>query len=147
MEGLTKERAIALHRQLWNYIADETEKTQYCIGKYAAIDWMQNKGLIPLNYTPRYGCFACDYAIKTKLKLGDSEAEVNRCDACPLKWISFVSKYMCQYATMEEQDLKLSLCVSNGLYSLWSVAENKNHFRAASFLAREIANLPENSET
>ena len=113
MKTITKSEAIALHRRMWNYIADETEQRQEVVDKADALIEM-GIGLRDVAYR----CFCCEYGIQ---KFGPKL----RCEACPIKW----SGRHC-YDPGE-------------LYDLWEDAVDGGDWEFASRLARVIANLPE----
>lgn len=62
---ITKKLAVALHRKLWNWIAEETETQQRCVQKWEYPYF--------LKHDIRHLCFCCEY---TKMD----------CDKCPIKW-------------------------------------------------------------
>lgn len=73
MEKLTKSEAVRRHRQMWRWIADETEKRGECVDKIDAIRaiW-PNLYLRPLN-----DCWCCEYG---------SMFGKQQCDKCPVIW-------------------------------------------------------------
>lgn len=66
-EHLTKEKAIELHRQLWNYIADESERTGKIVTK---IDAFKHFGW---RYDIKALCWCCEYC-------------GYHCYMCPIEW-------------------------------------------------------------
>lgn len=66
---LTKKLAVALHRRLWNWIADETERQQRKVGK---VEYPLFKHRI-INA----GCFCCEFVIVENHET---------CDYCPIMW-------------------------------------------------------------
>lgn len=78
---LTKKLAVALHRKLWNWIADETEKQQCYVQKR---EYPSFKRLLILNK-----CWCCEYT------QGD-------CEKCPIIW-HVKKKFLgrCQCASAE----------------------------------------------
>lgn len=67
---LTRAQAIKKFRDMWNWIADETEKRDHFVSKEKYFD--EN------NETPvLHGCYLCEYADQRK-PLG------NRCIVCPI---------------------------------------------------------------
>lgn len=119
MEGLTKEEAIKRHREMWNYIADESEKQGRIITEKEAFEhfgWQES--------------IICDSWCCAYCNLN--------CTKCPIKWPSSNNYSMCIHST-DKRDFK-------GLYiQLVNMAINNynNEFAA---LAKRIANLPENPE-
>lgn len=65
--GLTREQAIAEHRKMWNWIADERKKGSM-VNK---VDYLQSHGFD--RYEMLSDCFLCTYTMKV-------------CFECPLKW-------------------------------------------------------------
>lgn len=66
--GLTREQAIAEHRKMWNWIADEHEKGNYLVDKS---DYLESHGFSSSEMIN--DCFLCTYAKKN-------------CKNCPLVW-------------------------------------------------------------
>ena len=74
MMKLTREEAIANHRKMWNWIADETERVRRCIDP---IEYFRDHGEdIPENYS-----YCCEYDLQN-YDLQNTDADW--CDACPL---------------------------------------------------------------
>lgn len=69
---LTREQAIAKHRKLWNWIADETIRTKTPTPKYAYFISKLRIYNVPMNC-----CYCCEYTIKI-LKA--------TCKDCPINW-------------------------------------------------------------
>lgn len=120
MKGLTKERAIELHRQLWNYIADESERKGQIITKEEAF--------IHFMWSPfvKAGCWCCEY----DLQFGKWD-----CSHCPIKWpanrcVSSQSPFR-HWRMVRNTDAVL-------------IGNHKENLKEAIKYAREIANLPEN---
>lgn len=115
-EKLTKEEAIRRHRLMWNYIADETEKTGEPIDKSDALihfGWEK----IPFNL-----CWCCEYANQNYNTLCDL------CCFCPIKW----KTELC--------------CDKGGEYDMWCRYIQDGNYEKAAEMARVIANLPEKKE-
>ncbi|MFR2774805.1 MAG: hypothetical protein ACLTBR_03125 [Anaerostipes sp.] len=123
MEKLTKQEAIKLHRKMWNWIADETERTGKFCDKYEYFDVMK----IPRGDCPRALCYCCEYAIQKS-----GEEYENRCKCCPLYWGSDCDEYMCLDKKFMGDD--------KGLFGRW---RDTNNIEESANLAREIANLEE----
>ena len=114
---LKRKAAIQMTRDMWNWIADETEKRQRIVLKIEY--FIENK--IPSVFCD---CFLCEYALEEKGM---------RCvDKCPLNF-GGTMKYACEY-------------VLDSPYRDWKteayVLVPGNWKRAAKY-ARRIANLPE----
>lgn len=75
---MTREEAIEAHRKMWNWIADESEKTGKIKNK---LDYHVEMGLLKNKeyYYPINGCYICEYA----LEICD---DGYMCDFCPIGW-------------------------------------------------------------
>lgn len=123
MEKLTKQEAIKLHRHMWNWIADETERTGLFI---IETDYFKETDVSYEDY-PQDFCYCCEYA---KQKSG--EEYENRCKCCPLYWGSERNALMCCDKKFMGDD--------KGLFRRW---RDTNNIEESANLAREIANLEE----
>ena len=117
-DELTREEAIRRHRKLWNYIADQTERTGKVIDKTDALVL-----LWPGTVAVLANCWLCEYAGKKCME-----------HACPICWPGgyCVSRPNEKYT-------------NSGLYDLL-IQEQKSKDPNVKFyaaLARVIANLPE----
>ena len=117
---LTREEAIKKTRDMWNWIADETEKRKYVVhkGEY----FTENEK--PFVYC---ACYLCEYSL---------EGTGMRCvEKCPLNF-GGTMQYACER-------------VLDSPYSSWKAeayfTEKGNWKRAAKY-ARQIANLPERED-
>lgn len=116
VEKLTIERAVELHRKLWNYIADKIKQEQRAVTKAEA--------LVALGFDPSdvlSECFCCEYAVQHQL-FGKALA----CILCPLKW----PFGQCITRTRE------------GLYGQWQNAIAEQDWDRAAWFARYIAEVP-----
>lgn len=122
---LTREKAIELHRNMWNWIADRIEKLKIVVNIY-----YYKKEYCDINkyYFILHKCFCCEYASR-KCYVG------YMCQMCPLDWESKTNYMMCENAE-SENDYK-------GLYALCCKAES---WQEQAALARQIANLPERTD-
>ena len=123
MMKLTREEAIANHRKMWNWIADETERRQAIVSKSDYLHdtlWrdMENE------------CFCCEYSFQ--------KSGCESCKDCPLDWSSNQKSFMCENI-QSYGDYK-------GLHIKWIYSEKEGDWRNAAKIAREIANLPERKE-
>lgn len=143
MEKLTREEAICRHRLMWNWIADETEKTGEPINKSDAFKHFGWDGSKVLS-----SCWCCEYAYEERLRRKPF-IKKTMCDLCPLDW------------SQGDGDVVKSRCVGYldehiffhiGLFEEWMNSSglcNVNFsFDQERFvsLARTIANLPEKKE-
>lgn len=116
---LTREQAIAEHRKMWNWIADEIEKEKMICD----IDMYKDFYLTVLRkmtILPVERCFLCEYARKEKYK----KYSGTTCDCCPVKGGGGDG------------------CLG-GLY--YSVCRAET-WKEQAALARQIANLPERTD-
>ena len=126
-EQLTKEEAIKRHRQLWNYIADESERTGKPVSKkqaFAYFGWsFQTKSL----------CWCCEYC-------------GSRCHMCPIEWPDYDG---CIWNPASPYH---KLRLAENLYDAYASDAYRNPQKAEKYLkdyikyAREIANLPERKD-
>ena len=128
---LTKEKAIELHRKLWNYIADESEKQGRIISKKEAFEHFGWKYV-------RNWCWCCRYTENKTWKINPEIVIYGSllCSSyCPLIW---------------PQDAFKCLSVDSPFVK-WSKIENLSikdwyDLQDAIKYAREIANLPERKD-
>ncbi len=113
---MTKQEAIAAHRKMWRWIADETERRECVVIKTDYLDAMG----IPEKDVPHAGCYCCDYGLR-------SGGVGNCCASCPIKWPG-------------------GCCVGDGLYGQWANTYEHNNWIAAAEIARRIAELPERED-
>ncbi|MFR2774757.1 MAG: hypothetical protein ACLTBR_02885 [Anaerostipes sp.] len=122
----TKQEVIKKHRDMWNWIAGETEATGDLINEGDYFDEMR----IPDGDRPKCNCYCCKYVEQKN----DARYRIN-CKYCPLDWKSDCDEYMCLD--------KERVGDSSGLFSRWSDTYN---IEERAELAREIANLKEVKE-
>lgn len=122
---LTKEQAIAAHRKMWNWIADETEKQERVMDKS---DYFEMHQIAP-DDRPLLDCYACEYGAE----LAGSEAHQDRCRFCPLCWGSRADNRMC-------------VNVSPRAYNWYGDWLRANNWKEAAEIARRIAEVPESNE-
>lgn len=113
---MTKQEAIAAHRKMWNWIADETEWRERAVHKYDYFNAMD----IPEDKRPHFDCYCCEYACRR------NGAD---CSLCPLEW----STGRCDNDGLYSQ-WYIETSFRGGRGGDW---------RKAAAIAREIANLPE----
>ena len=131
-DALIRRKYLEMHRKLWNWIADETEKTHKCIDKLEAFKhfgWSTDISSF---------CWACQYVDwKNRYCSERDEYKYEHCDSyCLLNW----GKY-------EESDIRISCAniepCKCSPYNNWSESCKTNDWENAAKYAREIANLPE----
>ena len=117
---LTKKLAVALHRRLWNWIADETVKQQRKVQKFEYPPFKHFKILS--------NCWCCEYARTARkndiVKKGREMLKTPICEYCPIHW---------------ENDK-----CSDGEFDEWFVSDT---WQEAEHWARVIAELPEREES
>ena len=113
--ALTRKRATRLHRQLWNWLADNPDKS-----KSEWPEWEWNGGKIQRMVAD---CPACEFA-STK-----SDFE---CSICPVVWPG-----------VDCQHKRKDMLAYDGLFSTWEITDYELHPRKRVNLARKIADLPE----
>lgn len=75
MKKLTKAEAVANHRKMWNWIADETQRRGEKVKK---IRYFKEMGI---EDWPLYECYCCEYA--------SQQCDINSgvlCEHCPIEW-------------------------------------------------------------
>lgn len=114
---MTKRQAIRHHRRMWNWIANESEKTGIFKGKQ---DYFNKFG-----GNIRHNCYLCHYAYQKPFSK-------SMCENCPLYWKSNCKEHMC--CDLNYPDDRV------GLYRQFEDFEGtlSNYVR----LARKIASLP-----
>lgn len=117
---LAKEQAIAEHRKMWNWIADETEKKKRKITEH---DYFKTHSIVSAN-RPFGECYACEYGAE----LTDSDLFQDICRLCPLDWGGRADDCM---------------CINVFCYGEWFYT---NNWKEAAELARRIAEVPESNE-
>ena len=110
---LTREEAVRLHRQMWLWIAKETERQKQIVFKTDYFKAMKTKREdMPLNT-----CYCCEYT------RGEGTKNT-RCELCPMLWGGADNH-----------------CLNkNSPFRAWS---NTYNWRVAAKAARAIAELPE----
>ena len=122
MMKLTREEAIANHRKMWNWIADETERLERVVLKP---EYFKEHN-ISHNDFPVHFCYCCDF---------DSQSlSLPLCSACPINW-------------GVDTEIK-ACCNKKSSYKKWVtvVKHYSDDWKSAAKLAREIANLPERGD-
>ena len=120
---------------MWNWIADEAEKTHKPVTKMDAFDhfgWTR-KDAIAL-------CWCCEHAANLWAK-DETDEEHSICDFCPLDWSN--GKNEAIKANCSKISIHDGWCP--GLYDLWYDSITTD-FAKSSKLARIIANLAEKKE-
>lgn len=115
MRWLTKKRAIELHRDMWNNIADTIEKYKKTVDvEKAKSDFCRSYG-----YGSRImnNCFLCEYS------------EFSSCKNCPVMWGDSVRD-------------TCTLLYGHGM-GLYYQVKFEGTWKGQAELARKIANLPE----
>lgn len=136
---MTREQAIAEHRKMWNWIADETLKRQQKVNK---VDYLYNlkkqfcsegkcigdcgicNEYLLEKCKPKSQCYCCEYARK-HIK---TEDQFYLCNRCPIQWKNVYGEN-CK-----------GCCANRGLFKEWDSLTN---YKVAAELARMIAELPE----
>lgn len=119
---LTKKEAVKLHRHMWNWIADKTEKRGKFINQMDYFEAMD----IPPEERPSVNSYCCEY---DNQKNGE---DTDCCKYCPINWNSECDEGMCCD--------KKNPYDRRGLFLRWS---DTNSIKERVKLARKIANLKE----
>lgn len=110
---LTKQLAIKLHRKLWRWIADETERRKEIVKK-SDYPLFERKII-------RWNCWCCEYAKE-------------ECKNCPIEWAKKEHN--------DHLGLEMIRC-TDGEYRKWYKATERGDWKEAAHWARVIAELPE----
>lgn len=116
---LTRKQAIAEHRKMWNWIADETLRKGYKVKKKHYLKKHGFGNTFILN-----DCFCCKY-VSDIATLRDIEGDL--CSLCPVDAWDLAEPDECM----------------GGLFHSWLHSDN---FEESAKLARQIANLPERTD-
>lgn len=112
---LTKDEAIANHRKMWNWIAEETLKQKCKVEKW---EYFKSHRITDI---PLRECYCCEYAFN---------GNYSDCEKCPIEWGG-------KHGSCTGRD---SVDDIRGLYALW--LQEPDYIKAAK-LAKKIAELPE----
>jgi len=119
---LTKKEAIREYRKMWNWIADETERTGECKSQE---DYLKFVGIAPKDLANE--CFLCEYS--------KSKCPTNECSFCPLDFKSYIKMNCSCRSIVDDED--------NGLYVKYKEYLAFEDIYGVIDTAREIANLSE----
>ncbi|MFR2774838.1 MAG: hypothetical protein ACLTBR_03295 [Anaerostipes sp.] len=86
MEKLTKEKAIKMHREMWNWIANKIKLSGKIVDR---LYYFRSVQAIP-DDRPDSLCYCCEYAMQQ-----NGGENVGRCKYCPLDWDSKCDEFMC----------------------------------------------------
>ena len=128
---MERREAIEKHREMWNWIADQTEQRQTIVGK---TEFFTEHG-IPLYIEGgpvKCECFCCQFALEEKQRSIDYES---RCIYCPLTWVDGQPD-----RTAKDENW---ICIDKSSpFAAWERLK-PTKWKEAARLARVIANLPE----
>lgn len=127
-----KDLAISLHREMWNWLADNPSKDKKDWPR-----WRKNGGDIEHCFA---SCFMCEYA---SAHSANTKIAIN-CHICPLAWPSFLKDVRCENICFFKE-YRNNNKFSHGLFRklFQSLVENPSLHERISHLSRVIANLPE----
>lgn len=119
--SLTREEAIAEHRKMWRWIAEEIEKRKILLGIWyiKKIYLAQNRFIEPI----KNDCFLCGYA--------------SRCEECPLDWGRVKKGLPCEGDIWSDNEEN---------YGLWWKCQSAKTWQEQAAIARQIAELPERED-
>ena len=122
MMKLTREEAIANHRKMWNWIADETERLERVVLKP---EYFKEHSISHNDFPVRF-CYCCSFDL--------TYYSLPLCGACPINWGVDTEMNAC--------------CNKKSPYEKWDIIVKyyPNDWKSAAKLAREIANLPERGD-
>jgi len=125
---ITKREAIKEYRKMWNWIADETERTGECKSQE---DYLEFVGIDPKDLANK--CFLCEYS-KNKT-LSSVKYPLSECNFCPLDFESYI-KLNCSCRSIVDNE-------DNGLYVKYREYLAFEDVYGVIDTARQIANLSE----
>ena len=132
MRTLTKDEAIELHRKMWRWIAEETEKLGRKVYKW---EYFKAMG-IDENDVPIYDCYCCEFDILERF----NRHCTSNCEECPLDW---GAGYETGYIEVNCLTIEYFYVQRFGYFRRWV---NTKSPEEAAELARIIAELPEKEE-
>lgn len=130
MRTLTKDEAIRLHREMWRWIAEETEKQGRKVEKR---EYFKTMGVAE-DDEPYLGCYCCEFLSQWQRH---NYCKKSCAELCPLDW---GVGYETGYIKTDCADVVYALDEEAGYFRKWYIEQNP---KVAAFLARTIAELPE----
>lgn len=136
---LTKSEAVRLHREMWNWIADELEE-----GTVWNIYDLKNLYLYEIGIDSDEvdnSCFCCEYT--------RTDGDIFDCSRCPLIWGTEenVKEYFCEEGFYEiPNELPIAEIRTDGLWTDARELIYEDRLEDAAKYARYIANLPEKED-
>lgn len=124
-----RDDVIQKHRDMWNWLADMSEKEGKVKGKG---DYAED-GHEELFSSTDF-CYACAYAIHVAHELSKVGVHMHKCEFCPFVWPNSEHTGRCLCCGPVHSDYLL--------YDIWYLALMCNDVPRAVEVAREIANLP-----
>lgn len=117
---LTLEETMKRHKELWDWVANETEKRKHVVSKKEYFNAHPDLR-VPYSY-----CWLCSYAME---QLEGTDPFSQKCSHCPVDW---------------GEDPSILPCSNNpdSPYVKWAHTSIGNDWSRAAELAREIANIP-----
>lgn len=143
MKELSREEAIRMHRKMWNWLADETEKQNVSVDKF---DFFKAHG-IPESKRPLNYCYCCEYVYQTtgeELDVNWKTAEElpeDCADICPIDW---GAEKDCMTDGSIFWGVKRDCMTEGSAFLQWYDTEEPE---ARAKIARIIAELPEKNQT
>jgi hypothetical protein len=127
MKKLTKEQAVAEHRKMWNWIADQLEN-----GSTSTVGLLKEEYCKINKFNLLEDCFCCEYA---RMQINNSN-----CKSCPILWGSEdnTDRFYCEYGNNGE--------MNKGLWWIAQIYSFKHKYEEAAKIARQIADLPERKD-
>ena len=123
---LTREQAIAEHRKMWRWIADEIEKQENVLDIWEVKKrYFAKNGMMPI----KNDCFLCGYTSRKQYYV--------KCEECPLDWGHVEGGLPCEGEAWSDNDEK---------YGLWWKCVGAKTWQEQAALARQIAELPESED-
>lgn len=129
-DALIRRKYLEMHRKMWNWIADETERTHKYVDKFDAFEHFRWSNMVHAR------CWACQYR-RWKIKYSPISKHDDCAKDCIVNW--GLSRN-----TGKELGCTTNEPLEYSLYDCWNALVScDENWKAAAEIAREIANLPE----
>lgn len=119
-EEMTREEAIRQFREMWSWIAEESQKRYRKIHK---VEYLKYIGVE--QHSILSDCYLCEYDFE------NGEADLRVCKLCPIDFLND-----------DKAKMKCCCCQVGSPYELWQECDDTD-WKRASMYAKMISELPE----